>query len=66
MPDNEPRTPREPLLTARAVLVFLISILAAMGAGFLAIEAGRGLAEAVLVGAVAFAATAKFTDWLIS
>jgi len=38
------------------------SILVAVGAG---VQAGHNVAEAVLVGVAAFAAAAKFLDWLI-
>ena len=65
MPNNSER-PREPLLTPRAALLFLISILVAVGAGILTVQAGHNVAEAVLVGVAAFATTAKFADWLIS
>jgi hypothetical protein len=65
MTDDSER-PRTPLLTPRAALLFLISILVAVGAGVLTMQAGHNVAEAVLVSGAAFAAAAKFTDWLIS
>lgn len=57
--------PRQPLLTPRAALLFLISILVAVGAGILAMQVAHSPAEAVLAGVAAFATTAKFTDRLI-
>jgi hypothetical protein len=54
------------LLTPRAALVFLLSVLAAATAAGLTWFYKRDAPEAALAGLGAFAAGAKFFDWLIA
>jgi len=65
MTDDSDR-PREPILNPRGALILLISILVATGAAALTRQATGHLAEAILVGVAAFAASVKFIDWLIA
>lgn len=54
------------LLTLRAAIVLLLSVLAAAAAAGLTWFYKRDAAEAALAGLGAFAAGAKFFDWLIA
>jgi hypothetical protein len=54
------------LLTLRAALVLLLSVLAAATAAGLTWFYKRNVAEAALAGLGALAAGAKFFDWLIA
>ena len=54
------------LLTLRAAIVLLLSVLAAAAAAGLTWFYKRDVAEAALAGLGAFAAGAKFFDWLIA
>jgi hypothetical protein len=54
------------LLTLRAALVLLLSVLAAAAAAGLTWSYKRDTAEAALAGLGAFAVGAKFFDWLIA
>ena len=62
---RSPGTP-PPLLTLRAAIVLLLAALAAAAAAGLTWLARRNVAEAALAGLGAFAAGAKFFDWLIA
>lgn len=57
--------PHRPLLTARAALVFLFSLLSGIATALLLAAAGRSGYEAALIGIGTTAAAIKFFHWLI-
>ena len=59
-------TPPPALLTLRSAIVLLLAILAATTAAGLTWLSRRNAAEAAIAGLGAFAAGAKFFDWLIA
>lgn len=65
MATDDSDDPRRPLLTARAALVLLFSLLSGIGAAILIAFAGHTGYEAALIGIGATAAAIKFFHWLI-
>jgi len=57
---------RDPLLSVRTTLVFMLSVLTGLGAGVLTVLAGAPVPYGVLGGAGALATAVKFFDWLIN
>ncbi|MEV6314433.1 hypothetical protein [Streptomyces sp. NPDC051776] len=66
MSHEDPRAPGPgPLLGLRAAIVFLLGLLAGVGAGVLTVLAGGGLASATLTGAAAAGAGVLFFHSII-
>lgn len=63
-PGGQPRR-RPPLLSPRSALIFAMALLVAIGAAILLDLAHRPAALIALSAVVAFAAAAKFLDWLV-